>query len=330
MRLLPHPGRGPAAASVYALVLCALAALALLAPQQSRTALAAQVLDRVVAVVNGEIITMFDLDQRVTPFVERMGAEVDQLTQDQMAEVRNHLLEAMVHEILMRQEIDRLQIEVTDVEVENRVRQVRERLGLTESEFLKKLRLEGLTYDRYKDDVRMEILRHRLIGVKVRRMVVVTQDEIEAYYEANKGDYVQERAVRLGLIVLPAGEAGQADMVREKIRSGEMSFAEAAAAYSVGPGAGNGGDIGFLDWKDLSTEWRDALRGRQVGELSGIFSLEGADAFLLLKEDDGGDLRPLEAVRDEIQQKLQQPKYEERYKEYMGQLEQNAVIDIRL
>lgn len=290
---------------------------------------AQDVVDRIVAVVNGELITLFELNQRFKPFLDQLeGRELLEAEKSQLLENKRRLLDRMVEEILLRQEAERLEMTVSDVEVRNQMRQIRERLGLTETQFEEQLRLQGLSAELYEQRMRDEIQRQRLIGVMIRRKVVVTSDEIRQYYESRQADFFQERRVHLALILFAATD--QAEDVLAKVRAGELTFESAAQTYSLGPGASQGGDIGSPAWKDLAPEWRQALEGLKAGEVSEVFQVQGRPAVLKLLNEEMGEALPLAEVEDRIREKLMEPRLEARLAEYLEGLRDKALIDVRL
>ena len=149
-------------------------------------AVAETIVDRIVAVANGEIITLFDLDERLKPMLARFeGKPMGEAEQRAVRELRGQVLDAMVDDILINQEAERLGVEVSDVEVENQIKQVRQQNGLTPEQFKDQLLLEGMTREMYARKLREDILKHRIIGFMVKRKVVITDEEIEAYYNAH-------------------------------------------------------------------------------------------------------------------------------------------------
>lgn len=290
---------------------------------------AREVVDRIVAVVNGEVITLFELNQRFRPFVEQFqGRELQDEEKRILLEGKHRLLDRMVDEILLRQEAKRLEISVTDLEVQTQLRQIRERSGMTESQFQERLTLEGSTREQYERQLRDEMLRHRLLSFMVRRKVVITSDEVRAYYEANPEDFFQQRQVQLGLILFSSVDT--AEEVRSMITSGELPFAEAARRYSQGPGAEQGGDVGMVVWRNLSPEWRSALEPLRVGDISAVVLIQDRPALFKLLDEETGERKALADVEDQIRESLMEPRLEERYDEYIAHLRQRALIDIRL
>jgi peptidyl-prolyl cis-trans isomerase SurA len=124
---------------------------------------AAQVVDRIVAVVNGEIITYVDLQQQLRLI---MGQTPEATVAARMAP---QVLDEMIDDIIIRQEAARLQVEVSDSEIDNEIRQFKARHRMSEDDFLRTLRLQGLTAEQFRERSRQDIVKHKLINYMVRR-----------------------------------------------------------------------------------------------------------------------------------------------------------------
>jgi peptidyl-prolyl cis-trans isomerase SurA len=282
---------------------------------------AAQVVDRIVAVVNGEIITFQDLQQRV-----RM---VTGQTPDPAAsgEAMPQILESMIDDIILRQEAQRLKIEVSDSEVENEIRQFKTRRRLSEDEFERSLRLQGLTQEQFKEQSRQDIVKHKMLGYMVRRKVVVTQEEIDAYVEKNRAELTTERNVDMQLIV--SAEADRAEALWDELNRGGISFDEAVERYSVGPKVNNG-VMTDVRWREMDEPWREALRDLNAGQISKPFMIQDKWVIVKLLDRRDGAKQEQAAVEDEVREAIMRPKLEERFKEYMSGLRAKAIIQNKL
>lgn len=290
---------------------------------------AAQPGDRIVAVVNGEIITMYDLNKNLAPLVERFkDMELGPTDKMRLEEVRRQLLRRMIDDLLLEQEAKRLNLTVTDNDIETHIRRLRSEKNLSEDDFERQLALQNLTPSQYKTLLRKEMLKHRLLNFMVQRKVVVTREEVQKYYESHKSDYSKGGTVKTLLILMPQG-SGAADVHRD-ISSGKLDFAAAARKYSVGPGADQGGDIGSLQWNDLASEWQEALGPLKPGDMSPPFKVNNYDAILLLKERTAGQGQALTEVEDKIRDILLEPKMDQQFQEYMQRLRSKAIIDMKL
>jgi len=282
---------------------------------------AAQVVDRIVAVVNGEIITFQELLKRVRLIV---GQSADPGAAEKIAP---EVLDDMINDIILRQEAERLQVEASDSEVENEIRQFKARRQITEEDFIQGLRLQGMTPEQFKERSRQDIIKNKILGIMVRRKVVVTQEEIDAYLERNRTELATDRVVRLQMVVLD--DEGRANAVRSELDSGTISFDEAVGKYSIGPKVENG-VLADVNWKALDEAWREVLRDLSVGSVSKPFMIQGKWVLLKLLDRKDAEQTNKAALEDEAREAIMRPKIEERFKEYMGSLRAKAVIENRL
>lgn len=281
----------------------------------------AQVVDRIVAVVNGEIITYHEVLERSRLIA---GESSGQTSVDA---VMPRVLEGMIDDLIIRQEAVRLKIEVSDSEVENEIRQFKARRRLSDDEFARNLRMQGMTPEQFKEQSRQDIVKNRMIGYMVRRKVVVTQEEIDAYLQAHQAELGVERSVDMQLIV--SGDADSADFARKAVAEGEVSFDEAVERYSVGPKTNNGMLTG-VRWRELDAPWREALRDMNVGDVSRPFLVQGKWVVLKLLDRQDGERQDRAVMEEEAREAIMRPKLEERFKEYMTGLRAKAVIEKKL
>lgn len=282
---------------------------------------AAQLVDRIVAVVNGEIITFQELQQQIRLVV---GQTPDPETAGKIAP---QVLDDMIDGIILRQEAQRLKIEVSDSEVENEIRQFKARRRLTEEDFERTLRLQGLTPEQFKERSREDIIKHKMLGYMVRRKVVVTQEEIDAYKARNNAELTTERIVDVQMLVLVDEESAKS--VWQSLSAGEVSLDEAVERYSIGPKADNG-VMSDIRWRELAEPWREGLRNLSAGELSKPFLIEDKWVILKLLNRRDGARQEQAAMDEEVREAIMRPKLEERFKDYMNGLRGKAIIQNKL
>jgi peptidyl-prolyl cis-trans isomerase SurA len=283
--------------------------------------------NRIAAVVNGEIITMHDLRQHSSG--EFMRARIDPRAPGASAEmnkIMSRVLTAMVDDILLRQEAERLKIKVTDAEVENEIRMIRQRNQVNEKDFERLLAAQGGSITMLKDRVRNNILSQRILAIMIARKIIISPEEVKTYYEEHQNAFSADKSVDISLIVFPPSVKAQA--VVGRIRSGGLAFA-AAARQSLGPVPEAGGRLGGIRWDDLAPPIKAAVQDLPAGELSDLFKLDGHDAVVLVNAVSHGRPMTLEEATPEIERVLREPRLQERFDEYMQQLRSRAVIDIR-
>lgn len=284
--------------------------------------------DGVVAVVNGKIITKYDFDERMRPVYEQTrGRQLSTDEVSQIAALRRKILDQLIDDILIQQDSERYKMKVTDAEVETQIKEFVAKRKLTEDEFKKQLALQRMTLEDFAGNMRRDMIRHRLIGGVVNSKVVVTDSEVEQRYNERKAEFSKDSMVQLAIILVPSSMSPVE--LKNEIESGRMTFAEAANKYSQGPGVGHGGDIGFIAWKDLAPEWSAALAGLKPGGITPpvrVQDFAGLLQVISLKE---GEELPLESVREQIYNSLHEAKFEKVFQDYMQKLREKAVIEYR-
>ena len=228
----------------------------------------------------------------------------------------------------MDQEVKKYGVTVSEAEIENELGATITRSKLSREDFIQQIKLEGMSLEEFKKRIGKDILKHRLLGAMVKRKVVVSEEEVREYYDAHTQDYVQDKKVELSVILAPS--VASAQDIRDRIEKGEVGFADAAGLYSQGPGADQGGSLGEVAWADIDSAWRDALAGVEDGGVSQPFEFRGFGALLMLDAVSGGGAKPFEEVADEIRNMLHQKQMQERFKQYMAELRDNALVEIKL
>jgi peptidyl-prolyl cis-trans isomerase SurA len=309
-------------------VFIAICLAATLLPHLATPAGSQELLNKIVAVVNEEIITLFELNRRIEPLLNQYQQR-DLTTQDYAAvkELQKEMLNSMVEDMLMEQEAARLGVEVSQTEVESHLRQLLRSRNLSEEEFERSLRLQKMTRDEYAEQTRRTLLKHRLVNAMVRRKVVVTDEEVREYYEQNRDLYASDAEVDLGIILVSTQTRAQ--QIYNDVVAGDTTFEEAADEYSLG-GAGPGGVIGEVPLETLASAWQRALEDVEPGGITEPFKVDQGYALLKLRGSVAADEAGVEAVRDEIEQALLKPKYQEEMENYLDKLRERAIVEIRL
>lgn len=282
---------------------------------------AATVIDRIVAVVNGEIITYQDLQQQIRLVT---GQAVTPEIESQLGE---KALDSMIDSIILRQEAARLQVDVTDTEVDNEIRQFKAKRRLNDAEYERLLRLQGMTPEKFRDRTREDITKHKILGYMVRRKVVVTQQEIDDYIAKHHADIATDKHVDLQIIVVPNETAARE--VHDQIVSGDQTFEAAVQGISMGPKEDNG-TMHDVRWNDLDAPWREALDSVETGTISKPFMITDKWVVAKVLARREGTSQDKAAMEEEARETIMRPRLEERFTEYMQGLRSKAVIEKRL
>ena len=288
-------------------------------------------LARVVAVVNGDMITSRELDKAAEP--ELLQKKLNPENPDdavQIETLKRQVLEGMVNEKILMQEAQKLGITVSDEMIDQELERFIADSRLSREEFLRQMAQQGLTLETMRERLRSNIITQQLIGRMVVNKVVVTEEEIADYYRQHIGE-VSTGQMRVALLIYPAEE--NADAWAARIASGSISFEDAVRQVSVGPSTEEGGDMGFISLSDLAPALREQVEGLQKGQVSEVFELQLNKAQVRLLDSAAPETASAELPDAEtaarIEELLRAPRLDARFKEYTEQLRNRALVDIR-
>jgi parvulin-like peptidyl-prolyl isomerase len=300
----------------------------------------AGVADRIVAVVNDEVITLSELNGAFDPYRAKLEAAYEGQARDKaLAEARETLLNRMIDALLMQQESRKTGIVVREEEVAGAIKDLLARSNLSQEDFRKGLAKEGTTLEAYRKEIRDQLMRIKLIRRDIKSRVAVTDEEIGEYYRKHREDYEGKESVRIKQILFPLPkEEDQA--VREKLRAdaGEIHrrlmngepFDQLSAKYSEGPAAATGGDIGYIERGMIIPEVEEVAFKLPLQQISGV--IESSVGFHIVQVIDrrGAGIKGIESVREEIREKIDREKLEKKFEEWLEALRKKSNIGIKL
>lgn len=282
----------------------------------SATATAAsEVIDRIVAVVNEDIILLSELRERMAPYVQRIRQQGFDLEKERQMifKVREETLNRLVDEKLTDQEIKRNDIQVDETTIDNTIERIKTTNSFTDEDLRRFLEQDQMTMEQYREKIREQVLRSRLVNYQVRSKIVITDAEIRDYYDSHPELYGGEVRYHLRNILMQVPEFStdaekaavqeKMNQLSERIQAGE-AFADLARQYSQGPAAADGGDIGEFGEKALSPQIRAALDGLDPGDTTEVLDTDQGFQLFYLEAINRTEGKPLASVKDEIHQKL--------------------------
>lgn len=300
----------------------------------------AGVTDRIVAIVNNEVITLSELNSAFEPHLKKIenaykGEDKGKL----IAETRQAMLNKMVDDTLVRQEAKKLGIVVKEEDVLETIGDMFSRRNISMEDFMKVLSREGSSFEAYKMEVREHLMKIKLVGRNIKSKVSVTDEEIGDYYSKHREDYEGEEAVRIKqiLIIVPkdCGKKKKRKLKAEavtihKILKEGQPFEMLAAKYSQGPAAKIGGDLGFVEKGMMFPVVDEAAFSLGNGEISDV--IESQVGFHIIKVTDrkGAGIKSIESVREEIKDIIGRTKIEKKFYEWIEELRKKSYIETRL
>jgi peptidyl-prolyl cis-trans isomerase SurA len=296
------------------------------------------VMDRVICVVNNDAITLYELDEAEAHYLYESKQE--RMTDEARRELRDRLLQTIIENRIQLQQAEREKITAEDSEVQEQLNDIMKKVNAqTAKDFEEVLTQQGLSLDGLKKRIRDQILVTRVTRRKVALRISVTEEEIDGYINANRAKLETGLTFEARhILFLP--EAGQgedgwaaarkkAEQVYGQVKEGK-DVATLAKEYSEDPSAKDGGSLGTLKRGELTPEIEQAILRLQPGESSPpTRSAVGYHLFHLdAKETLSGEA--LTQARSQIRDILYREKYDARLKEWIAEIRQRALIDIRL
>jgi peptidyl-prolyl cis-trans isomerase SurA len=259
------------------LVVCSAALAQTARPDQAASG-RVDLLDRIVAVVNKEVITQFELTDRVARVqreLERRGA-----SSVSHSELEHQVLERLIVEKVQLQYARETGMRVDDLELDRTVNRVAENNKLSLTDFRKRLEADSIPFDKFREELRNEILLTRLRDREVMSKLTVSEGEIDNLIleQSEKKEVGTEFNIAHVLVRVPE-QATPAQVEARRARAEEVvrrlkggtDFATLAATYSDAPDALQGGVIGWRSRQRLPDLFVQALTGLNVGGVSGVF-----------------------------------------------------------
>lgn len=291
----------------------------------------AVVLDRVVAVVNGEAVTRSELEARW----RETRANPELRNEFRTREV---LLSRLIEMRLERQRARELGLSVAPGDVDREVHRIMADNGIGSLEELKTLLArEGTTLEAVRKDLEERIMAEQLMWREVRSRVRVSEAEVRRYYEAHQDELSDPPSFRLRQILfslsgLSEGERAEAEAAIARVREqahDRDSFLAAESSLAGTPGV-KAGPAGEFRLDELSPELAKPLSGLKEGEVSPALNLRGGTVALFLLDRLVQPPPPAyEAAAPLIRERLGMQKMGQARSEWMDQLRRNAHIEIR-
>jgi len=298
-----------------------------------------EVVERFVAVVNNEVIFLSELEEfgrRSFEEVEKksLPSEREEKTQLMRQEILNQLIENK----LLDQEIKKRKVEVGERDVDTTIEDILKQNRFTLNDLKMALAKQGMTLTTYRQRVRDELGKMRLVSREIRSKIVLKEEDLRKTYN----DRIQEFMIPLEVHVqqiffpLPRGASlyrgaaveKEAESVLEKAKTGE-NFSDLAKKYSQGSEASEGGVLGSFKPKELMPELDEAVFQMKAGEIRMVRSSEGIH-ILRVMERKGGEPKSFAEVQGQIRDEMTQKETEKRFKEWMKALKEKSYIEIKL
>jgi len=291
-------------------------------------ALRAETIERVVAKVNGQIITLSEFQNR--QIAAAQGARVDPAGVGQFLRQNNaRLLQEAIDEILIMQKAEDAGIHAPSAWIDEAIEGIKKDNKITNDEQMTEaLSREGLTLAELRANIERGVVRRIVMQRDVQPKIEASESDVKAEYEKLKAtEFTKSATVSLQEILIPEDRGGL-ELAREvlaKARGGE-DFQALARAYSSAASRTNGGDLGQLAQGDMAPALEKEAFALAVGAISEPLPVEGGYRLLRVTAKTTGSTTPYEAVKDRVRDRVMMSRFDKAYDEFVEELRKNSVV----
>jgi peptidyl-prolyl cis-trans isomerase SurA len=277
----------------------------------------AEVINKILATVDGEPITVYELKQFSARTIRgRQASSTDQA----------QLLDALITEKLVSKEVSDKGVVVRDEDIDRVIAGIKERNKMNDEDFKQALQQQGMTMESYRAQLREDVQRQQLITREIRGKVNVTPEEVQRYYNAHLSEYSTPGKMQVAHIVfrLPpdaspeqvAEATAKAEEVRARLQKG-ADFADLAKQINQDATASNGGDLGWFKKGELLEPLEKSAEALKVGEVSDPVHTSVGVHLVKLEAREEASHRDLDELADQIKQQLYNAALEERFQKWL-------------
>ena len=296
-----------------------------------------EIYNRVVAIVNADVVTLYELDTRMKELTGMTPEALKRKSEGQYIDTRRKILERLIEEKIAIEKIQELEIKVQPKEVDATIEKVKTDNKLTQEDLVAALKEQGQTYEQYRKMLKTELERMRLINYEVKSKIIIREEELKEYYDEHKDEFSTQGKVHLAMIFLKQEDPADPEESRalkqkarkiiQKIKAGE-DFGKLAKAFSNGPGANEGGDLGVFKISELNQEMAATVKDLSSGEVGNpIIGPNGIQIIKVVEKDKGGE-KSFDQVKNSISSTLYRKKLDQAYAEWIKDLREKAYVKI--
>lgn len=287
-----------------------------------------EVVDKILAIVNDDIITMSDVEKFVRVEKEGRFTSVDNYFRD--ASLKDKL-DVFIENLLVQQQAKKLKIEVSEKEVEAVVESIKKQNLITDEELKEQLRRANSSYKAFLEGIRSNLIRSRVLTRTMSQDVTVSEAKLKEYYDANPDEFrAEEYRLQQVFISNRRQDATRRAQAAYAMLQQGAPFDQVAMEYSDDQSAKTGGDIGYVSKEDLVPELRQAVGLLATGTYSIPVLTPYGYHIVRVLDVKKNEALPFDAVKDSIRERVVKKESERQYKEYVRKLRAASYIEVKI
>lgn len=299
----------------------------------------AEVVDRIVVVVNDEIILLSDIQTLLNPYEEKVRAmgypEEKQVRM--IFQIREDFIKQMIEQKLTDQQVKKYGLTISEEQINLAIERLKEQRSMTDEDLRNGLALDNMTMEDFRLQIKNQLLRTRLVDYEVKSRIVITEEDIKKYYEKHPEIYGGQKQYQLRNIILRVSSYASKDekrIVKEKMESiyaqlkAGADFSEMARRYSESSLAVDGGDLGLFKLDDMAPTLREAIEKIQADSFTPILDTDQGYQIFYVERILTDASRSLESVSKQIEQKLYEEQLNSKFSAWIEDLRKRSHIKI--
>jgi parvulin-like peptidyl-prolyl isomerase len=295
-------------------------------------AVRAEIIERIVAKVNGEIITLTEFQERQISAAQSARVGPDEIGTF-LRQNNARLLQEAIDEILIIQKAQDAGLGLNPEFIDEVVESIKKDNKIeTEEQFQAALAQEGMTLDDLRKNIERSMTQRMMLNRDIEPKIQVSDETLRAEYEKRKDEeFTRPATISLQEIFIPedAGGLRLAQELAERARGGE-DFATLARTHSKAPTAESGGDLGEISQGDMSPDLEKAVFPLPVGSVSDPIPVAEGYRILKVVAKTSGSVIPFETAKEQIRNQLMAARFKEEYATYIAALREKADIELKV
>jgi peptidyl-prolyl cis-trans isomerase SurA len=290
--------------------------------------------NRIVAVVNNEIITNFELEKAMK------SVPAETLENGNKEEIQKQILFQLIDAKVVDLQIKKLGIKISPEELDKAVSRIRQDEGFSnQKDFMTALAKDGLSEGEFRGKVKDQLLRYKLVSREIGSKIVINESDLRDYFQTHQSEFQNPEGVHLAQIILLIKEGSSPEeMEKQKIKAEEIwgrlkkgeDFSEMAKKFSQDSSAAQGGDLGVFKLDELDSILRKVISGLNPGEITPVIQSPNGFQIIKVVATQGGKHFTFDEVKERIQEKLFKDQVDQRFKRWLEEVKARSYIKILL
>jgi peptidyl-prolyl cis-trans isomerase SurA len=296
----------------------------------------AEVVDRVIAVVNQEPITLYDLEN----FNKEHQGDIKEFLKNEKNQKssglsKNEELGFLIETRLLEQKMDQMKVQVTDADLEKAMQNILKRNNFTKEQLIADLNHKGVSFEKYNQDLRVQLKKLKFMGQVIAPKVRVTNADLDEFFAEHSEHFSNYQSVEIAQVILPLSATAseserqvvlkKADEVAKKAKDGDK-FEGLGKKYSMNPQTA---EKGFYPVSQLAPTVAKAIEDLKPGQISRpVRSSLGIHIVKLFSRKTlAGD--EYQALREQIREKVFEEKMQDELESYIKELKAKSYIEVK-